>query len=95
MGQSLITHSIRRQKSHCAQSLVEDRIIEDIGSRKEIHSPVRQFETDAERVVETVLMVGYDNCGCSVYGDILQSQYMFLLEIQSGIDELKVGAECL
>ena len=80
--QALITHSVGRKKAHCTQDLVQERIVEDICPCKEIHSPVCQLETDAEWVIETVLMVGYDYCRSAVHWHILKSKDVLLLEVE-------------
>ena len=95
VGKAFITHSVCREKSHGTQSLVENRIIEDICPRKEIHPSVSKLKAYAERVVKTVLMIGNNDGRSAVDRHVLKSDDVLLLEIQAGIHELKIGAERL
>jgi hypothetical protein len=95
MCKSFIAHTISREKAHGTQSLVEHRVIEHIGPRKEIHPSICQLKADAQRVIKTILMIRYYYGRRAVHRHILQSDHMFLLEIQAGVDKLEICTECL
>ena len=48
-----------------------------------IHSPVRQFETHAQRVVQTVLMIGNQHDRRAVGWNVFYSDDVLLAEIHS------------
>ena len=76
-----MAHSVGWKKPHCPEDFVEYRIVEHIGTSKEVHPSVCQLTTHAQRVVQTVLVVCDNNYRGAVRRNVFYSYDMFFLEI--------------
>jgi hypothetical protein len=76
-----MAHTVCRQKTHGAESLVEYRILEYVCTGDEVHSSIGELQADAQRVVETVLVVRNHDCGSSINGHIFKTDDMLLTEV--------------
>ena len=78
---SLVAHTVSGQETHSAESLVEYRIFEYVGTGDEVHPSVGEFQADTKGVVQAVLVVRYHDYGSTVDGYIFQAHDMLLAEI--------------